>query len=73
MVVRQNAAVIEQLDTLAANRPVWILVDDVFTSGATLFECSSVLRRWVHRTENVAQDQAPRMHAWVVANAEDGM
>ncbi|RPF79702.1 MAG: hypothetical protein CBC65_005035 [Rhodothermaceae bacterium TMED105] len=73
MVVRQNAEVNEQLYTLAANRPVWILVDDVFTSGATLFECSSVIRRWVHRKEQVAQDRAPTMHAWVVANAEDGM
>lgn len=71
--VSQRARLSQRLNILAANRPMWILVDDVFTSGATLFECSSVLQRWVNRTENVAQDRAPTMHAWVVANAEDGM
>lgn len=73
MVVRQNVAVNKQLDTIAANRPVWILVDDVFTSGATLFECSSVLQRYVYRDEQIPHNRSPSLHAWVVANAEDGM
>jgi predicted amidophosphoribosyltransferase len=73
MVLRQNAVMHKRLDTNATNSTVWILVDDVFTSGATLFECSSVLQRWIKRNPNIALDHTPCLHAWVVANAEDGM
>jgi predicted amidophosphoribosyltransferase len=71
--VSQHADMVERLNTLAAHRPVWILVDDVFTSGATLFECSSVLHEWVGRSESLAKGHDIALHAWVVANAEDGM
>ena len=62
----------EQIQTLLFNRPVWILIDDIFTSGATLFECSSVLHRWIHREPNIIVQSQPEIHAWVVGNAEDG-
>jgi predicted amidophosphoribosyltransferase len=71
--VSQHANMVERLNTLAVKRPVWILVDDVFTSGATLFECSSVLYEWVGRSDSLAKGHDIALHAWVVANAEDGM
>ncbi|MDR9388690.1 MAG: hypothetical protein RI513_06780 [Balneolaceae bacterium] len=73
MAVSQHADMVERLFSLAAHRPVWILVDDVFTSGATLFECSSMLHEWIGRSDSLAKGHDIALHAWVVANAEDGI
>jgi predicted amidophosphoribosyltransferase len=62
----------EEVEAVHAYRPVWILVDDVFTSGATIFECASVLHRWITRDASTSTHSKPEIHAWVVGNAEDG-
>jgi len=62
----------EEVQAVLANRPVWILIDDVFTSGATIFECASVLRRWITHDVTNSTHCKPVIHAWVVGNAEDG-
>ena len=62
----------EEVQAVLANRPVWILIDDVFTSGATIFECASVLHRWITRDASISTHRKPVIHAWVVGNAEDG-